>query len=122
MSVEEITSEADFNQTLEDFDTVVCHFFAAWSAVDKATAPKFATLADDFTNGGTTTGASARGTSQTHKFIRVDVDEVPEVAETWSVNCMPTFIVYRVGQMATKVEGADLDRLRLAIHAAGDVE
>ena len=98
--VQEITDESEFNSLLSSHSIVVVDFFASWCSPCKAAAPKFDELAEQHPNG---------------TFVKVDVDEMAEIAETWGVNCMPTFIVYKDGQVAQKIEGADFDRLRTAI-------
>jgi thioredoxin 1 len=48
-------------------------------------------------------------------FLKVDVDEVPEVAEKAEVRAMPTFQIYVKGAKVDEVVGADPTKLELAI-------
>ncbi len=98
--VQELTDESEFNSTLSSHSVVVAYYFASWSTPCRAIAPKFDEISEQHPSG---------------SFVKIDVDELSEVAETWGVNCMPTFIVYKDGQVSQKIEGADFDRLRKAI-------
>lgn len=98
--VHEITDESEFNSTLSANSIVAVQMFASWCGPCKAAAPKFDEISEQHPEA---------------TFVKVDVDELAEVAETWSVNCMPTFIVFKDGQVAQKIEGADFDRLRAAV-------
>ena len=101
--VQEVTDESVFNTMLANPSVLVVDFFASWCGPCKAAYPKFEALSEKFPEA---------------VFVKVDVDELAEVAETWSVNCMPTFIVFKGGQLAAKIEGADLARLELAVQSA----
>ena len=98
--VHEITDESEFNSTLSSNSVVAVQMFASWCGPCKAAAPKFDEVSEQHPEA---------------TFVKVDVDELAEVAETWGVNCMPTFIVFKDGQVAQKIEGADFDRLRNAV-------
>lgn len=48
-------------------------------------------------------------------FIKIDVDEVPEVAEKAEIRAMPTFQIYKNGEKVEEVVGADPTKLESAI-------
>ena len=49
------------------------------------------------------------------RFYKVDVDEIPEVAQEWSVRAMPTFLLFKDGEKAGEVVGANPAALEAAI-------
>ena len=51
-------------------------------------------------------------------FIKVDVDEVPDVAQELGVRAMPTFMIFKDGQKVQEVVGANPDALQAAIEEA----
>lgn len=49
------------------------------------------------------------------RFYKIDVDEVPEVAQEQSVRAMPTFLLYKDGKQVGEVVGANPAALEAAI-------
>jgi len=91
----------DFIQTTEEFNEVikglvVIDFTAAWCGPCKAIAPKFAAMAEKYTD---------------IKFFKVDVDDLEDVAATAGINAMPTFQVYHNGEKVAEVTGANPTKL-----------
>ncbi|KND02352.1 thioredoxin, variant [Spizellomyces punctatus DAOM BR117] len=80
-------------------------FYATWCGPCKMISPKFEAFAQKYTKA---------------TFIKVDVDEVPEVAEQASIRAMPTFHIYQNGEKIIEIVGADPSRLEAEIkkHAA----
>lgn len=52
------------------------------------------------------------------RFYKLDVDEVPEVAQEVGVRAMPTFILYKDGEKVNEVVGANPPAVQSAIEAA----
>nr|CAC42084.1 thioredoxin h [Pisum sativum] len=48
-------------------------------------------------------------------FLKVDIDELESVAEEWSIEAMPTFLLLKEGMEVDKVVGAKKEELQLAI-------
>ncbi|XP_078436876.1 thioredoxin H-type-like [Wolffia australiana] len=48
-------------------------------------------------------------------FLKVDVDELKDVAEEWKVEAMPTFIFLKNGNVVDKIVGARKDELHLKV-------
>lgn len=48
-------------------------------------------------------------------FIKVDVDDVPDVAQEIGVRAMPTFIIFKNGEKVEEVVGANPTALKAAI-------
>ena len=40
-------------------------------------------------------------------FVKVDVDELPDVAQELGVSAMPTFLIFKEGEQIGKVVGAN---------------
>jgi thioredoxin 1 len=75
---------------------VVMDFYANWCGPCKRIAPAFETLAGTFKNA---------------TFLKVNVDESPDLTEQFDVNAMPTFVFLVDGKLYQKVEGADLNQI-----------
>lgn len=73
---------------------VVIDFFATWCGPCKRIAPLFEDLADKYYPAIT--------------FLKVDVDESPELVEQFDVSAMPTFVFLKEGVIVKRVEGADV--------------
>ncbi|OAJ36707.1 thioredoxin [Batrachochytrium dendrobatidis JEL423] len=95
-----ITTAAEFEEIIAKNPTVVVDFFATWCGPCKVISPKFHAFSNDF---------------DTVVFIEVDVDKVPEVAETAGIRAMPTFQLYKEGKLADEVVGADPAKLTALI-------
>lgn len=48
-------------------------------------------------------------------FLKVDIDEVSDVAAHWNINSVPTFFFVKNGKEVDKVVGADKDGLEKKI-------
>ncbi|PYI00773.1 Aldedh-domain-containing protein [Aspergillus sclerotiicarbonarius CBS 121057] len=80
---------------------VVVDFFATWCGPCKAVAPVVGKLSETYTN---------------VRFIQVDVDKVRSVAQQLEVRAMPTFVLFKDGQLQEKrVVGGNMKELEAAI-------
>lgn len=52
------------------------------------------------------------------KFYKIDVDELPEVAQELAVRAMPTFLLFKNGNKVGEVVGANPPALKAAIEKA----
>jgi thioredoxin 1 len=76
---------------------VVIDFYATWCGPCKRIAPTYEKLSEAFTS---------------VAFLKVDVDESPELVNTFDISAMPTFVFLKDGKVVKRVEGADLDGLQ----------
>lgn len=97
-----VATKAEFQEALKHDGLVVVDFFATWCGPCKMIAP----LLDKF---------SAEYSSA--KFIKVDVDQLGEVAQDYEVSSMPTVIFFKGGEIVTKVIGANPSALKQALAA-----
>lgn len=51
-------------------------------------------------------------------FIKLDVDEVPDVAQELGIRAMPTFLVFKNGEKISEIVGANPKALLAAIEDA----
>ncbi len=75
---------------------VVIDFFATWCGPCKRIAPTFEKLAQSLSS---------------IVFLKVDVDESPELVNSFDVSSMPTFVFLKDGKEVKRVEGADMVQL-----------
>ncbi|KAJ6585021.1 thioredoxin-like protein [Mycena capillaripes] len=72
--------------------TIVVDFHAEWCGPCKAIAPRFNQLASQ---------------NPQVEFLRVDVDEQTQIAETFHVSAMPTFFAIKSNAVVGMLRGAD---------------
>jgi thioredoxin 1 len=48
-------------------------------------------------------------------FIKIDVDEVPDVAQELAIRAMPTFMVFKNGEKVAEIVGANPPALKAAV-------
>ncbi|KAG4388795.1 hypothetical protein JHK82_026041 [Glycine max] len=46
------------------------------------------------------------------EFIKIDVDELSDVAKEFKVEAMPTFVLWKKGKEVDRVVGAEKDELK----------
>jgi len=76
---------------------VVVDFFATWCGPCKRIAP----MLDDMSNVETSV-----------TFLKVDVDEVEDVAKAENIEAMPTFLFYKKNAKVGEVVGAAIDKIK----------
>ena len=99
--------------------------FATWCGPCKAIAPKIVEYVPPmFPNNSQRYRPKANSHhrfSDTHTsahFVKIDVDEVPDVAQELGVRAMPTFMIFKDGVKFSEVVGANPEALQAAIEDA----
>lgn len=93
--VAQISSVSEFNSTLSGTDKlVVVDFFATWCGPCKMIAPMIEKFAEQYIEQAT--------------FLKVDVDQVPDLAQKYDVSAMPTLVFFKNGNELTRVVGANM--------------
>ncbi|KAF2754544.1 thioredoxin [Pseudovirgaria hyperparasitica] len=103
--VHNLQKKEDWAKALEESkETVlVLDCFATWCGPCKTIAPFVVKLSEKY---------------PTAKFYKIDVDELPEVAEELEIRAMPTFLIYKNGVKQTPVVGANPSSLEKAVKEA----
>ncbi|MCJ1312239.1 Cytoplasmic thioredoxin isoenzyme 2 [Agyrium rufum] len=99
-SVHNLTSLGDFQKALQDPTPMIIDCYATWCGPCKVIAPKVVEFAKTYD--------SAR-------FFKLDVDEVPEVAQELGIRAMPTFVVFKNGELFETVVGMNPPGLEAAV-------
>ncbi|CEJ57158.1 hypothetical protein PMG11_05863 [Penicillium brasilianum] len=104
MPVEVIASKKDFLEKILDSDAgpIVLDAWAEWCGPCKAIAPKVEEFSYNYP------GA---------KFYKVNVDDVPDVAQELGIRAMPTFLFFNKGEKITEVVGANPHAIEIAVQA-----
>ncbi len=88
-------------KTLKEFADVnkvkvIIDFYATWCGPCKVISPKFEEYSEKFTN---------------LKFVKIDVDNSPELAKKFEIQAMPTFKVVENGNVVDELVGANPAKL-----------
>ncbi|CAL5369964.1 unnamed protein product [Camellia sinensis] len=85
-----------FNASKQTSKLMVVDFSAPWCGPCKLMEPAIHEMADKFTD---------------VEFLKIDVDELSDVAEEFGVEAMPTFVLVKQGKEVDRVIGAKKDEL-----------
>ena len=104
-------SSLSFQQHFEHFDLIfpdklLVDFTATWCGPCKAIGPYFEELAAKFPD---------------VTFVKVDVDELDDVAASCGISAMPTFQLYSNGVMVKEMCGADKAKLEALANEANEL-
>ncbi|XP_061375882.1 thioredoxin H2 [Gastrolobium bilobum] len=89
-----------FNDIKDSSNLVVIDFSASWCGPCKFIEPAIHAMAENFTD---------------VEFIKIDVDELSDVAKEFEVQAMPTFVLVKKGKEIERVVGAKKDELEKKI-------
>lgn len=99
----QITSAQHFTQVLNGSRIVVTDFYADWCGPCKVIAPVYEQLSQQLTRPGTIT------------FVKVNTDHQKEIAQTYNITAMPTFMIFKAGRETKRIRGADPKALNEAV-------
>ncbi len=89
---------AEFDALLADGKTVLVDFFATWCGPCKMLAPVLEEVAPDYPD---------------VEFVKVDVDDEPDLARRYGVSVIPTLFVIKNGEITANTKGyLNADELR----------
>ncbi|KAF2316229.1 hypothetical protein P3X46_026098 [Hevea brasiliensis] len=89
-----------FNSMKELSQLMVVDFAASWCGPCKLIEPQVKALAAKFTD---------------VQFAKIDVDELPDVAQEFGVQAMPTFVLVKKGKEVDRIVGAKKEELEKKI-------
>lgn len=101
--VAEVATQKEFKEYIDGDKVTVVDFHATWCGPCKQIAPFVDKLSKEF---------------EQANFIKIDVDEVTEVAAEMGVRAMPTFMIFRKGEKIAEVVGANPAALKAAVTSA----
>ncbi len=102
--VKAINSDAFENEVLKAEGLVVVDMYADWCGPCKMMAPVLDGLSEDY---------------EDVKFVKINVDNNPDVAERYGVQSIPNFVFIKNGEKVNQIIGArDADSFADAIDAA----
>ncbi len=85
-------NQSDFQkEVLEDKGTVFIDYHAEWCGPCRLTSPIIDDLSDEIKD---------------IKFLKIDVDKNPDLAQQYSIFSIPTFMIFKNGQVASQFVGA----------------
>ncbi|KAK7527211.1 thioredoxin-like protein [Phyllosticta citriasiana] len=100
MGVHNLENKQDWECALQCDHLVVLDCFATWCGPCKVIAPQVVKFSEAYPSA---------------KFYKLDVDEVPDVAQELGIRAMPTFLLFKGGEKVGEVVGANPKALEAAI-------
>ncbi|RYP28420.1 hypothetical protein DL767_007228 [Monosporascus sp. MG133] len=94
MVVHNIQSMEEWKQALEQNRIVMLDCFATWCGPCKAIAPILANHSNE-------------EEFKDIYFAKIDVDELPDLSQELGIRAMPTFMVFKDGEKADELVGAN---------------
>jgi len=98
--VHNLQTASAFNKAMEEKGLIVLDCFATWCGPCKVIAPQVVKFSHQYPRA---------------KFYKLDVDEVPDVAQELGIRAMPTFLIFKDGEKVAEVVGANPKALQAAI-------
>jgi thioredoxin 1 len=85
-------NKENFEEIIKNNEKVVVDFWASWCMPCKMVAPIFEKIAEKYKN--------------EIIFAKLNVDENPDIASEFGIMSIPTFLVFKNGEVAGKIVGA----------------
>ncbi|MCX2740627.1 thioredoxin family protein [Pontibacter anaerobius] len=98
-----VATDNDFNEVLNSNQKVVVKYYADWCGSCRLFSPKFKRMSDDeaFTN---------------VAFVDVNAETSPEARKMANVTNLPTFAIFKNGQLVDSVAASKEEAVRELIH------
>ncbi|CDO55776.1 similar to Saccharomyces cerevisiae YCR083W TRX3 Mitochondrial thioredoxin, highly conserved oxidoreductase required to maintain the redox homeostasis of the cell,forms the mitochondrial thioredoxin [Geotrichum candidum] len=100
--VKQVQGLENFKKEIASPSLTVVDFYATWCGPCKMVAPVIEKLSE---------------TVKEANFIKVDVDESPDVASEYGISAMPTFMFFKNGEKIETVIGANVGKLQASVKA-----
>ncbi|CAL1540654.1 unnamed protein product [Lymnaea stagnalis] len=98
-----IATKQEFDQLIaSEKNLIVVDFYATWCGPCKAIAPHLAKWSEEYDD---------------VTFVKIDVDENDETAESCGISAMPTFHFYKNGKKIDEIVGANHEKIKEKILA-----
>ncbi|KAJ2923361.1 hypothetical protein H1R20_g13733, partial [Candolleomyces eurysporus] len=105
MPVTEIKNQDEFKTIINSGKPVVIDFWATWCGPCRVISPIFEKMAADPNHSGV-------------EFYKVDVDKQQEISQEVGIRAMPTFMLFKDGNKAGDLLGANPTGLETLVKAA----
>ncbi|TKA76361.1 hypothetical protein B0A49_06089 [Cryomyces minteri] len=99
----QIQSPAQFSSLLSSSRIVVVDFYADWCGPCKAIAPVYEQLSSQLSRPNQIT------------FTKVNTDNQQEIAQSYNITAMPTFLIFKQSREVTRIRGANPAQLSTAV-------
>ncbi|MCJ1451299.1 hypothetical protein MMC28_001635 [Mycoblastus sanguinarius] len=99
----QINSASQFSSLLQSSKIVVTDFWADWCGPCKTIAPIYEQLSEQLSRPNLIT------------FAKVNTERQQDVAHTYGVTALPTFIIFKKGEVVENIRGADRNKLSAAV-------
>lgn len=104
----DVTSPADFNQIISSYPAetlLVIYFMASWAEPCKHMSTAIETLASTYT-----------ATSPPKiSFLRIDADDISDLAEQYDVTAVPYLVLQKNGQVLDSITSSDISTVRTTV-------
>ncbi|HLC79534.1 MAG TPA: thioredoxin [archaeon] len=85
-------TDVDFEDFIKSKKAVIVDFWAPWCGPCRVSTPIFEELSKEF--------------GEKLEFVKMNVDESPETSSKYSIVSIPTFIIFKDGEIAGEIHGS----------------